>query len=82
MAPGYLVLARLDDEVRRAEGPAPEVWALLDQPVTFDDLAAILADRYDVAAAAVRADLEPFLAELVAEGFVSEVDVPRQEPNG
>jgi hypothetical protein len=72
-APGFLVIAYVDGEVTRAEGPAPEIWDLLADPRTADELVDELAARYGVSVEAVRADVMSFVNDLVDRGLVARV---------
>lgn len=66
------VLARPvgDDEVVVLTDSGQDLWELLiDQP-TLDEIAIGLAGTYGASAAQVRADIEPVLADLVTRGIV------------
>jgi hypothetical protein len=67
-----------DDLVTLAR-TGPEVWGLLAEPRTLDELAAVLADRYGAPQAVVAADVQPILDALV-EGGLAEVLDPPQAP--
>ena len=51
----------------------PELWDLLAEPTSTDDLVAALAARYGAAPSTVAADLGPVLAELEAIGAIEAV---------
>jgi hypothetical protein len=68
-----------DDLVTLAR-TGPEVWGLLAEPRTLDELAAILADRYGAPQAVVAADVQPILDALVEGGLVEVLDDPPQGP--
>jgi hypothetical protein len=62
-----------DDLVTLAR-TGPEVWDLLAEPRTLDELAAVLAERYGAAEAVVAADVQPILDALVEGGLVEVLD--------
>ncbi len=68
--PGHLVVATVDDELRRASGPAFEIWVELEQPIAVGELADILSHRHGVAREQILSDITPFLSEMVASGYV------------
>lgn len=70
VAPAYLVVTTLDDEVREAAGPAPEIWQAIDRPISIGGLIALLAEAYALAPEQIRDDVITFLSELVAAGLV------------
>jgi len=53
------------------EGTAAAVWAALEAPRSLADLSAALAEEYSADAAAIEADVTPFLTEMIASGFVT-----------
>ncbi len=55
-----------DDEPFVLSGSGPELWELLADPRTLDDLVAVLAAVHAVDPATVRADVEPMLEQLAA----------------
>ena len=73
VAPGFLVVADRSGTVTRAEGPAPEIWELLSVPRTVDEIAGLLADRYDARQEEVRADVDRFVSDLAGHGLVDRV---------
>jgi hypothetical protein len=71
--PGFLVLADAAGDVTRAEGPAPDIWQLLAEPRTLDDVTDELAATYGAPADEVRTDVARFLVDLAERGFVDRV---------
>jgi len=65
-----LVLPVEGDDVVTLAGTGPEVWDLLAEPRTLDELATILAARHGTSEAVVAADVQPVLAALVEGGTV------------
>ena len=55
-------------------GTGRALWAALDEPATFDDVCARLAAAHDAEVAAVAADLEPVIDDLVARGVLERID--------
>lgn len=49
---------------------AASIWQHLAEPRTTDELCALVAEEYDVTAAACRDDVAAFLAELVDKALV------------
>lgn len=70
VAPGFLVVATLDDEVHEAAGPAPEIWRAIERPISVGGLISSLAEAYALAPDQIRDDVITFLGELVAAGSV------------
>lgn len=70
VAPGFLVVATLDDVIHEASGPAPDIWQLIGAPIAFGELIAALADAHDLPPAEIRDDLTTFVTELVDRGLV------------
>ena len=70
VAPQFLVVATLDDEVYEAAGKAPEIWQAMDRPITIGGLIASLAGAHALAPEQIRDGVITFLAELVAAGLV------------
>jgi hypothetical protein len=60
-------------------GPAADAWELLLTRTALDDVAAAIADRYEVDVAAVSSDLEPFVRSLVDEDLLVATD-PASSP--
>ena len=52
-----------------AEGPGPDVWALVDGERSVDAIVAELAGSYDVAAEEISGDVVDFVTALVAAGL-------------
>lgn len=48
-------------------GTATEAWCLLTEGKSIDEVARVIADRYDVDVAAAKADVESLLADLKQE---------------
>lgn len=48
------------------------IWALLEMPMTLDALISKLTDEYDVSPEQCRADIMPFLNQLLARGLLVE----------
>lgn len=63
---------------------AASVWRHLEQPRTLDDLAALIAEEYDVATAQCRPDVAVFLADLVGKDLaeVTQLDEPDKRDPG
>lgn len=69
-----LLLANLaTDECLALEGTAADFWRALIASGTVDGIVALLAARYDVEPARLRADVEGFVADLRAAGFLVEL---------
>jgi hypothetical protein len=60
-------------------GPAADAWELLLTRTALDDVAAAIADLYEVDVAAVSSDLEPFVRSLVDEDLLVATD-PASSP--
>ena len=52
----------------RLNQPGKLIWELLEQEQTADSLTQALLDRYDVAQAQARQDVDAFLAKLISVG--------------
>ena len=48
------------------------IWEILEEPMTVNALVGKLTDEYDVSASQCRADIEPFLTKLLAQGLLVE----------
>ena len=69
---GEVVLLNLDDGAFFSlTSTAAEIWSLIDGARNREAVIAELAARHDADRAAVTADLDPFLAELQARGFLA-----------
>ncbi len=66
-----LVLAPGLDEPIALAGTGPELWGLLAEPRTTDDLVSILAAAHDTEPAVVAADIVATLEQLERLGIVS-----------
>lgn len=69
-APGFLVVSTIDGEAFTAEGGAAQVWDHLTDPVTVDQLCAELAELHSVGLEQMRADVPPFVDQLIEAGYV------------
>ena len=65
-----VVLPVEGDDVVTLAGTGPEIWDLLAEPRTLDELAVILAARHATSEAIVAADVQPVLDALVVGGVV------------
>ena len=65
------------DEVLTLAGTGPEVWDLLAEPRSLDELATILAARHGAPDDVVAADIEPVLRQLVDSGAVETMADPQ-----
>lgn len=70
--PGYLVVATVDGTPSEVFGPGSEIWTLLAEPISVDDLVAAMAIQYSTSPDVVRADVEQLLAQLQAGGYVEQ----------
>ena len=52
-------------------GTASDVWRLLDGEHSLDEVVDLLAAAYEVQGAAIRADVERTVGDLVAAGFLA-----------
>ena len=52
------------------EGTAASIWAQLDSPLTVGDLYDRLAEKYAVGGEALKADVRPFLDELLTNMLI------------
>ncbi len=52
-------------------GVGSRVWELLEQPVTLATIVTTICAEFDVAEDTCQADMESFVADLVANGLVS-----------
>jgi len=83
VVPNWVTHERLDDEVMAIDletgayfaldDAAADAWMLVTRGATIDEMAAVVAARYDTTVDAARADLERFVAELERERLL----VPR-----
>lgn len=49
------------------------IWALLEKPLTLDELVGELVKQYDVTAEQCKKDTEPFVEKLLSRGLLVEV---------
>jgi hypothetical protein len=69
-APGFLVVATVDDEVHEAVGPAPEIWRAIGRPVSIGELVTSLADAHGLPPERIRGDVASFVVDLIGVGLV------------
>jgi hypothetical protein len=69
-APCYLVLATVDGRFVEVQGPGCDVWALLTDWITEEDLVSDLARQYGAEEQIVSQDVRSLLHELHAQGYV------------
>jgi hypothetical protein len=69
---GVLLLPARGDDVILLAGTGRELWGLLTEPRSTDELTAELARRYAGDASNIRADIEAVLTELERDGVVGE----------
>ena len=65
------------DEVLTLAGTGPEVWDLLAEPRSLDELASILGARHAAADDVVAHDIEPILRQLAEGGVVETLTEPQ-----
>ena len=68
----FLLLRAGSSDVLHLDAVASDIWRLLVEPATLEQLADELAEAYDVSAQRVAADLAPVLDLLVVRGVVEE----------
>ena len=73
-APGYLVLATVDDDTTEVAGPGADIWMLLETWIPDHELAAALARRYGADEPVVSQDVGALLKALHAQGYVERRD--------
>ncbi|MGA9275460.1 PqqD family protein [Ilumatobacter sp.] len=71
---GYLAISTVAGEALEAAGPAAEIWDLLAEPFTIDDLSARLASRHGADLEQVRSDVSSFVRQLIDDGYVERDD--------
>lgn len=70
---GYVfVLPQLGSEIVVLAGTGHDLWWLLAEPMTIDQVAHCLAETYDVSADAVTRDVAPILEALAQRGVLDE----------
>ena len=67
---GALVLVPGDTEPALLTGPGADVWELLEDGITQEELVAELAERYHVDRERVATDIVPLLDQLAERGMV------------
>jgi hypothetical protein len=77
-ATGFLVVSTVDGEALQAGGPAPEIWERLDRPITIEELCTDLALEHGVEPEQIRADVSPFLEQLIEQGYVEQREPDRE----
>lgn len=68
-----LVPDRADAVPLVVTSPGAAVWALLEEPVTLEEIAATLAEVFGVDPATVEHDLEPVISQLAEAGAIAPV---------
>lgn len=69
-----ILIAPLDTEgCERLSETAASVWDLLESPRTFSELIATLAHLYSVTPAAIAADVENLIDELLRRGVIERI---------
>jgi hypothetical protein len=71
---GVLIRPLGASTLTKLAGTGRALWALLDEPASFDELCARLAADHDVEVEVVAADLAPVIDDLVAEGVLERID--------
>ncbi|MEZ5245319.1 MAG: PqqD family protein [Acidimicrobiales bacterium] len=71
---GVLVRPLGATTLTKLAGTGGALWALLDEPSSFDDLCARLATAHDVDVAVVTTDLVPVVEDLIAKGVLERID--------
>jgi hypothetical protein len=68
---GDLVMMSIDHgEYYGVGGVGPRVWELLQQPITVEDITAVICDEFDVEADRCREDINGFARQLLEMGLV------------
>lgn len=68
-----LVTAADHDDIKLLAGAGPAVWHLLAVPRTLPEIVETTAEMYDMPAAAIAADVEALMAELIGLRLIEEV---------
>jgi hypothetical protein len=55
------------------EKVSADIWAMLEQPVSIDEMCGQLLGRYNVEADQCRSDVEQLVGQMVQEGIVKAV---------
>ena len=61
-------------ELTKLAGTGRALWAVLEEPASFDEVCELLAEIHDADAAAIAADLVPVVDDLVARGVLERLD--------
>ena len=69
VAPGFLALVDLEGRRLQVAGPAGDMWELLSEPRSEDDLVEMLAARYDVSSQSIADEVSHLLLSLRERGF-------------
>lgn len=72
LVPGFLTMARTGRDALTVRGPVVEIWPMLEEDISEDEIVIRLAQRYSVSESTIRHDVLPVLERLVREGFVDE----------
>lgn len=56
-----------------ARGVGPQVWELISEGKSIEEIVVAISTRYDVDSVRVRADIDAFVGSLVEKGLVIEV---------
>jgi hypothetical protein len=73
---GYLAVSTVGGEALEASGPAADIWELLDDWTTIDDVSGELARRHGADVEVVRSDVAVFVERLIDHGYVERNDGP------
>jgi hypothetical protein len=57
-------------EVHLLNGTAARIWELLETPLSIDDLVGALGSEFDAEPAALRSEVETFVADLRGKGLL------------
>jgi hypothetical protein len=71
---GYLALSTVGGQALEAAGPAADIWRLLHDWTTIEDLSGELARRHGEDLDQVRTDVAAFVDRLIAEAYVEPDD--------
>jgi hypothetical protein len=71
---GVLVRPLGTSTLTKLAGTGRALWALLDEPATFDEVCLRLAEANHASVATVAADLEPVIDDLVVRGVLERID--------
>lgn len=70
-----VVLARADgDGFEVLEGTAGAVWAVLEEPVTTDEIVSALSRAFEAPREVIENDVDALLRELTARGMIQAID--------